>query len=109
MKILDGIFCYSEIDAKSVLQCTEFTVYNIIIFQALGNHEFEDNIEGLVPYIKALQHPVLVSNMDTSKEPLMQGITQKSIVIERHGKKIGIIGVLVSTVGVNFLIKNNLN
>ncbi|KAJ8967993.1 hypothetical protein NQ314_002527 [Rhamnusium bicolor] len=64
----------------------------------LGNHEFEDKIEGLIPFVKALNNPVVVSNMDDSLEPSIQGLCTKSTVIERNGKKIGIIGVLVSTV-----------
>nr|CAH7737873.1 unnamed protein product [Callosobruchus chinensis] len=63
--------------------------------QVLGNHEFDDGIEGVVPYIKALKHPVIVSNIDDSLEPKMQGIYSKSTIIERNGKKIGIVGVIV--------------
>ncbi|CAH1954434.1 unnamed protein product, partial [Acanthoscelides obtectus] len=62
----------------------------------LGNHEFDDGIDGVVPYIKSLKHPVVVSNIDDSLEPKIQGTYGKSIVLERNGKKIGIIGVTVS-------------
>lgn len=51
--------------------------------------------------MKALRHPILVANMDASKEPMMQGLYKKSTVVERSGRKIGIIGVIVSTVGVS--------
>ncbi|XP_072380141.1 apyrase [Diabrotica undecimpunctata] len=64
--------------------------------EVLGNHEFDDGIAGIVPYIKSLQHPIIVSNIDDSLEPTMQGIYQKSTIIERDGKKIGIIGVTTS-------------
>lgn len=67
----------------------------------MGNHEFEDGIENLVSYLKSLKHPVLVANMDATTQPNMQGLYKKSIVIERKGKKIGIIGVLISTVPVS--------
>lgn len=62
--------------------------------QTLGNHEFDHGIVGLVPFIKALKSPVLVSNLDDSEEPDIKGLYKKSIVIERDGKKIGIIGVV---------------
>ncbi|XP_056643120.1 apyrase-like isoform X2 [Diorhabda sublineata] len=62
--------------------------------ETLGNHEFDNGIDGIVPYIKALQYPIVVSNMDDSDEPEIQNIYQKSVVIERFGKKIGIIGVV---------------
>nr|XP_023023869.1 apyrase [Leptinotarsa decemlineata] len=65
--------------------------------EVLGNHEFDDGIKGIVPYIKALKHPIVVSNIDDSLEPDIQGIYTKSTIIERGGKKIGIIGVITST------------
>ncbi|XP_057652348.1 apyrase-like isoform X1 [Diorhabda carinulata] len=64
--------------------------------EVLGNHEFDDGIDGIVPYIKALKHPIIVSNIDDSLEPSIQGTYKKSVVIERNGKKIGIVGVLTA-------------
>ncbi|KAJ8983905.1 hypothetical protein NQ317_006709 [Molorchus minor] len=62
----------------------------------LGNHEFEDKIEGLIPFINALNSPVVVSNIDASLEPRLQGLYTKSTIVERNGKKIGIIGVIAA-------------
>ncbi|GLV32897.1 uncharacterized protein CBL_20048 [Carabus blaptoides fortunei] len=62
----------------------------------LGNHEFDDDVEGVVPFIKSLNAPVVVANIDDSEEPTIQGTYQKSIIIERAGRKIGIIGVIAS-------------
>ncbi|CAG9856082.1 unnamed protein product [Phyllotreta striolata] len=62
--------------------------------ETIGNHEFDHGIQGLVPYIKALKHPVVASNIDDSLEPDFQGIYNKSVVIERNGRKIGVIGVV---------------
>ncbi|XP_023014357.2 apyrase [Leptinotarsa decemlineata] len=64
--------------------------------EVLGNHDFDDGISGVVPYIKSLHHPVVVCNIDDELEPEIQRIYQKSIVIEREGKKIGVIGVILS-------------
>ncbi|KAJ3665034.1 hypothetical protein Zmor_000550 [Zophobas morio] len=63
----------------------------------LGNHEFDDGIHGVVPFIKNLKAPVIVSNIDDSLEPDIQNIYKKSVVVERQGKKIGIIGVIIKT------------
>ncbi|KAI4455195.1 nucleotidase-related [Holotrichia oblita] len=62
----------------------------------LGNHEFDDGLEGIVPFLKAIRVPVVLSNIDDTLEPSIQNLYKKSIVIEREGKKIGIIGVLTS-------------
>lgn len=66
----------------------------------MGNHEFDDAIKGVVPFIKALNAPVVVANIDDSKEPDFQNIYNKSIVITRDKKRIGIIGVILSTTDV---------
>ncbi|RVE47543.1 hypothetical protein evm_007802 [Chilo suppressalis] len=60
---------------------------------AIGNHEFDDGIAGLAPYLAALQAPVVVANIDTSKEPTLSGLYKPHVVLERKGRKIGVIGV----------------
>lgn len=67
---------------------------NLFLFQAIGNHEFDDGPSGLAPYLKALKAPVLAANMDVSMEPSLQGLFQPYIVIERNKRKIGIIGLI---------------
>lgn len=51
--------------------------------------------------MEALKSPIVVSNVDDSLEPEFQKLYNKSTVVERNGKKIGIIGVLVSSVKVS--------
>ncbi|XP_066156466.1 apyrase [Euwallacea fornicatus] len=62
----------------------------------LGNHEFDDGIKGVVPFITSLTTPVVTANIDDAEEPDIQGTYSKSVVVERDGKKIGIIGVIYS-------------
>lgn len=71
---------------------------NLLPFQAhtLGNHEFDNQVAGLVPFLKALKAPTIVSNMDATLHPELDGLFKKSIVIEIGGKKIGIVGVIYS-------------
>uniref|UniRef100_A0A182JMY7 Apyrase n=1 Tax=Anopheles atroparvus TaxID=41427 RepID=A0A182JMY7_ANOAO len=60
----------------------------------LGNHEFEHGIAGLVPFLEVIDSPVVVANIDDTEEPTLQGKYRKSIVLERGGRKIGIVGVI---------------
>ncbi|CAH2052262.1 unnamed protein product, partial [Iphiclides podalirius] len=60
----------------------------------LGNHEFDDGIPGIAPYLAALQAPVVVANIDTSAVPALDGLYKPHIVLEKRGRKIGIIGVI---------------
>ncbi|CRK87057.1 CLUMA_CG000820, isoform A [Clunio marinus] len=59
----------------------------------IGNHEFDDGIEGLVPFLEASRSPILISNIDDTLEPTFQNMYTKSMVITKYGRPIGIIGV----------------
>ncbi|KAJ2937379.1 hypothetical protein O0L34_g1973 [Tuta absoluta] len=61
---------------------------------AIGNHEFDDGVAGLAPYLAALQAPVVAANMDTSAEPSLNGLYKPHVIVERNGRKIGIIGLI---------------
>lgn len=63
------------------------------LWQAIGNHEFDDGPEGLAPYLSHLKAPVLAANMDVSQVRELQGLFQDSIVVKRKGREIGIIGL----------------
>ncbi|XP_055626265.1 apyrase [Toxorhynchites rutilus septentrionalis] len=62
----------------------------------IGNHEFDHGVEGVVPFLENINSPVLLVNVDSSEEPEFKKY-QKSLIIERSGRKIGIIGVILST------------
>ncbi len=59
----------------------------------VGNHEFDDGPEVLRGFMDSVGFPVLMSNADVSKEPLLHGKLKKSTVIEKAGQKIGLIGL----------------
>jgi 5'-nucleotidase / UDP-sugar diphosphatase len=59
----------------------------------VGNHEFDDGPEVLRGFMDAVQFPVLMSNADFSGEPLLADKLLKSVVIERGGEKLGLIGL----------------
>lgn len=40
---------------------------------------------------------MLVANMDCAHEPTMEGLYEKSKILERGGRKIGLIGVILET------------
>lgn len=67
----------------------------------MGNHEFDDKIAGLVPFLEHITSPIVVTNIDDSLEPEIQGKYNKSTVVVRNGRKIGIVGVILSTTNVN--------
>uniref|UniRef100_A0A182YBN1 Apyrase n=1 Tax=Anopheles stephensi TaxID=30069 RepID=A0A182YBN1_ANOST len=60
----------------------------------LGNHEFDDGLQGLRPYLMALAEekiPTVASNLIRSKDPFPD--LPRTVILERDGRSIGIIGV----------------
>ncbi|WP_299732448.1 bifunctional metallophosphatase/5'-nucleotidase [uncultured Tateyamaria sp.] len=59
----------------------------------VGNHEFDDGPEVLRGFMDAVEFPILMSNADVTQEPLLADKLPKSVIIERGGEKIGLIGL----------------
>ncbi|NNU79977.1 multifunctional 2',3'-cyclic-nucleotide 2'-phosphodiesterase/5'-nucleotidase/3'-nucleotidase [Halovulum dunhuangense] len=59
----------------------------------VGNHEFDDGPEVLRGFVDTVDFPVLMSNADVSGEPLLSDAIQKSVVLERGGERLGLIGL----------------
>lgn len=68
------------------------------VLQVLGNHEFDHGPEGLLPYLERLNAPMLGANVNTTFEPDLTPFVHNHVVLERRGRKIGIIGVLLRVV-----------
>lgn len=65
---------------------------------ALGNHEFDDGQEDLARRLKSANYPVLCANYNFDGTPL-EGLVKPYTIVERAGKKIGIIGLLIDLKG----------
>ncbi|MBK5932699.1 5'-nucleotidase [Rhodovulum imhoffii] len=59
----------------------------------VGNHEFDDGPEVLRGFVDAVDFPILMSNADISGEPFLRDAIRKSVVIERGGERLGLIGL----------------
>lgn len=62
----------------------------------MGNHEFDLGVDGLVPFLNAVNFPVLAANINnTADHPLWHTKSlKKSVILEVKGFKIGVIGYL---------------
>ncbi|XP_022226966.2 protein 5NUC [Drosophila obscura] len=63
---------------------------------SLGNHEFDQNVVGLVPFLNAVEFPVLACNLNLTNEPDLAATKQlaNSTILEANGTRIGVIGYL---------------
>ncbi len=59
----------------------------------VGNHEFDDGPEVLRGFVDSVNFPILMSNANIENEPLLAGAIEKSVIIERGGEKLGLIGL----------------
>merc|ERR1712156_488959 len=70
---------------------------NMLNFTAMspGNHEFDDQVTGFLPFLRDVKFPMVCCNIDDSALPSNERISdhiEKSVIIELNDKKIGIIG-----------------
>lgn len=62
---------------------------------SLGNHEFDDGVEGLIPYIQNAKFPIVTANLDLSQQPNLAATKLlNSTVLTVKGIRIGVIGYL---------------
>ena len=70
-----------------------------LFFQTPGNHEFDDGIEGFLPFLKNISFPMICCNLDDSELPdnkKLSPFIEKSKVVEVNGRKIGLIGYVTT-------------
>ncbi|KAG7209790.1 hypothetical protein KM043_011408 [Ampulex compressa] len=62
---------------------------------SLGNHEFDDGISGLIPFIENASYPIVTCNLDLRNQlDLKATKLLNSTVLTVNGTKIGVIGYL---------------
>lgn len=59
----------------------------------LGNHEFDNGAENLARFAAGADFPILAANIDTTREPLLDGRFRPWWAVERGGARIAFIGV----------------
>ncbi|KAH8371557.1 hypothetical protein KR093_007996, partial [Drosophila rubida] len=74
----------------------------------LGNHEFDEGVSGLVPFLNDVSFPVVTCNLDLSQEPDLAASKRlmNSTILEASGTKIAVIGYVTPDTKV-LSIKNN--
>jgi len=60
----------------------------------LGNHEFDAGPAELGDFLREVPFPVVCSNLDVSKEPLLAGLVAPYLVREIEGEKVGFVGYI---------------
>jgi 5'-nucleotidase len=58
-----------------------------------GNHEFDRGSPALAGFISGASFPVISSNIDYSRDPLLRGKTRQYKIFSFHGVKVGLLGL----------------
>ena len=64
----------------------------------MGNHDFDYGVKTLLGFLEEIKCPVVVSNMNTSKEPLWPNnakLVRTSVIANVNGEKVGFVGYIV--------------
>jgi 5'-nucleotidase len=92
---VQGTPYFNLFGGQAEIACMNFMQYDAA---CLGNHEFDNGLDNLADMLRAARFPVVATNLDFTGTPL-EGLTHRSLVLQREGVKIGIMGLLVSPDG----------
>jgi len=63
---------------------------------ALGNHEFNNGPEGLLPLLDGVSFPIVSGNLDVSSDPILGGRVGDTLVLDVNGTQVGIVSALAT-------------
>jgi len=78
---------------------------NLLNYTAMGvgNHDFDDQIDGFVPFAEQVEFPLLGSNIESNAGSFVEGTHyNKSMVVTVKGRQVGIIGYVTQSSKYNF-------
>lgn len=82
-----------------------YVFYLILLFQTLGNHEFDHGVNTTVLYLQGIQGiPTVVSNLNMTSEPDLNKYVLPSYTFTLNNTKVGVVGYLTTDtpVTINF-------
>ncbi len=88
-----GSLFYTTYKGQAELKTMNMLDYDVM---ALGNHEFDNGPPVLADFLKGTKFPVLSANLNSTREPRLQGLYRPYTILERGGQRIGIIGITTS-------------
>ena len=80
-----------------------------MLFQTIGNHEFDAGINALTTFLQNVTFPVVSANIDANEEPAFAVLFTKSTVLNVSGEQIGIVGYTTPQTNVTTDPGNDIN
>ncbi len=86
-----GTLFYSRFKGTAASRVMNHMAYDAMV---VGNHEFDDGPATLATFAAEIDFPLLATNVDWSAEPALEGLLVRSAVLERGGRRIGLVGYI---------------
>jgi 2',3'-cyclic-nucleotide 2'-phosphodiesterase (5'-nucleotidase family) len=80
-----GTIWYTALKWEPIAQYMNIMKYDAMAF---GNHEFDDGLRGLEPFVRNLSTPIVNSNIEDMGSPI-KDLYNRKIIKEIDGEKIG--------------------
>jgi len=85
-----GSLFYTYYKGKAAAELMNALGYDAM---TVGNHEFDDGPEVLRGFMDAVSFPVLLANADVRGEPALADVLKPSMIVEKGGQRIGLVGL----------------
>ena len=89
MALLQGTIWYSLFKYQPVLEIAQRLNYTAM---GVGNHDFDDGKDGLIPFVEEVGFPVLASNLNLTLLPDLAKVLPKSQIVNVGGYQGGSVG-----------------
>ncbi|WP_255312396.1 bifunctional metallophosphatase/5'-nucleotidase [Kiloniella majae] len=86
-----GSLFYTNYKGQAAVELMNMTGFDVM---TIGNHEFDDGPDVFLNFIEKANFPIVGANTIAAPGSVLRGKYGTSIVLERGGEKIGIIGAL---------------
>lgn len=86
-----GTIFYTMRKSQDLTELTQRLEYDAM---TLGNHEFDDGIGELKKFTQGISAPIVSANVSFPPQEELKNRIKPSVILERNGLKIGIIGAL---------------
>ena len=90
--------------SQNFVAFSEYMNFNCFQKQSPGNHEFDDTIDGFMPFLQNITFPIVCCNIEDQyggEEQKLSNYIKKSIVVEVNDRKIGIVGYVTPETAVS--------
>lgn len=86
-----GSLFYTLNKSQDITALTQQLGYDVL---TLGNHEFDDGVDELLKFVEGISAPIISTNVSFSEDTKLDKWIIPSVVLNRDGLKIGIVGAL---------------